>query len=345
MALESATYISDLNSSNPAASDAISTADDHLRLIKSTIKATFPNITGPVTLAQGEFAPLASPTFTGTPAAPTASAGTNTTQVATTAFVTAATTAERTATATLTNKTISADSNTLSGLAASSFVVSDASGNIDGSAAQKAIPSGTVVGTSDTQTLTNKTINASQLVDASITTAKIADGAVTAEKLANALTRDTVKNSTSGTAVDFTGIPSWVKRITVIFNAVSTSSTSPMIIQLGDSGGIETTSYTNHNSAIGTGAASASFSAGFGLTVSTGYHSSTRNVSGNFIITNISGNIWIASGVLNNWDGSVGYTFTTAGSKTLSDVLTQVRITTSNGTDTFDAGSINILYE
>jgi hypothetical protein len=61
-------------------------------------------------------------------------------------------------TATFTNKTISVDNNTVSGIAASSFVLSNASGYIDGSAAQKAIPSGTVVGTSDSQTLTNKTI-------------------------------------------------------------------------------------------------------------------------------------------------------------------------------------------
>lgn len=64
-----------------------------------------------------------------------------------------------TATQTLTNKTISADSNTLSGLAASSFVLSNSSGNIDGSAAQKVIPAGVVVGTTDSQTLTNKTIS------------------------------------------------------------------------------------------------------------------------------------------------------------------------------------------
>ena len=107
MALESATFIDGLVTTNPTGADAKSTADDHLRLIKSTVKATFPNITGAVTPTHTELnfvdgvtsaiqtqidnkAGLASPTFTGTPAAPTATLGTNSTQLASTAFVAAA---------------------------------------------------------------------------------------------------------------------------------------------------------------------------------------------------------------------------------------------------------------
>jgi hypothetical protein len=163
---------------NFASKDALSTGNP-AKVIKGTeIDAEYTAIASAISSK----ADSNSPTFTGTPLAPTASSGTNTTQIATTAFVTTAVSsttaivAERTATATLTNKTISADDNTLSGIAASSFVLSNASGNIDGSAAQKAIPSGAVVGTSDSQTLTNKTINASQLVNASISAAKL-DGA------------------------------------------------------------------------------------------------------------------------------------------------------------------------
>lgn len=153
--------------------------------------------------------------------------------------------------------------------------------------------------------------------------------------------RMTEQASTSGTFIDFTSIPNWVKRITVILNAVSTSSTSPMQIQLGDAGGIENTGYACFNSAIGTGAASAAFTAGFGVSTSTTYHSAARVFSGHLLLTNISGNIWIASGTFASGD----YTHTTAGSKTLSDVLTQVRVTTANGTDTFDSGTINVIYE
>lgn len=104
MALESISHIADLVTTNPTASDPKSQGDDHIRGIKTALKTDFPNITAPVTATHTELnyvagvtsavqtqlnalAPIASPTFTGTPAAPTATAGTNTTQVATTAFV------------------------------------------------------------------------------------------------------------------------------------------------------------------------------------------------------------------------------------------------------------------
>lgn len=135
---------------NFATKDTLPTGDSG-KIVKGTeIDSEFNAISSAISSK----ADTASPTFTGTPAAPTAVAGTNTTQLATTAFVIG----ERAEAVTLTNKTISADNNTLSGIAASSFVLSNASGNIDGSASQKAIPSGVVVGTTDTQTLTNKTI-------------------------------------------------------------------------------------------------------------------------------------------------------------------------------------------
>ena len=54
MALESGTYIDSLDAANPATTDGLSQADDHMRLIKATIKATFPNLTGAVTLTQSE---------------------------------------------------------------------------------------------------------------------------------------------------------------------------------------------------------------------------------------------------------------------------------------------------
>jgi hypothetical protein len=159
----------------------------------------------------------------------------------------------------------------------------------------------------------------------------------------NGIQSDTAKTAT-GTSIDFTSIPSWVKRITVMFNGVSTNSSSPPQIQIGDAGGIETTGYLGSNSIIGaSGVVGVIFTSGFGIGVATSQWSASTAINGAITINLLSGNLWSCFGVTSH-SASAG-TFITSGSKTLSDVLTQVRITTVNGTDTFDAGSINILYE
>jgi hypothetical protein len=146
--------------------------------------------------------------------------------------------------------------------------------------------------------------------------------------------------STAGTSIDFTEIPSWVKRITVMFNGVSTNGTSAMLCQLG-AGSITSTGYTAQ---VMTPQASAQ---SLGATSTSGFvfiGASAANVSyGHLTATLVSGNLWLAtyqSVMTTALFGSWG-----SGAVTLSGTLDRVRITTANGTDTFDAGSINILYE
>jgi hypothetical protein len=165
--------------------------------------------------------------------------------------------------------------------------------------------------------------------------------AVTPAMLTQPLTQSTAQASTSGTSIDFTGIPSWVKRITVMFNGVSTNGTSNKQIQLGDSGGFETTGYLGASVQL-TDAASvnaATITTGFGIRSAL----AADTINGAVVITNLTSNTWVAQGALT--DSSRGAGYLVGGAKALSDVLTQVRITTVNGTDAFDAGSINILYE
>jgi hypothetical protein len=158
----------------------------------------------------------------------------------------------------------------------------------------------------------------------------------------NGIQSATAQASTSGTSIDFTSIPSWVKRITVMLNGVSTSGTSPLRFQIGDSGGVETTGYASNaltsstSGAVNTTNSTAGFDGG-----SVG--SSSNLYSGAIVLTTLSSNIWVCQGSISNTGDSRFMSI--SGAKTLSDTLTQVRITTVNGTDTFDAGSINILYE
>lgn len=171
------------------------------------------------------------------------------------------------------------------------------------------------------ETLTNKTIQSST----------IQGGALT---LSTAVTA-------SGTAVDFTGIPSWVKRVTVMFSGLSTNGTSIPLIQLGDAGGIENTGYSATAVGIsGSGTSANTYTAGFGLIAAS--HLASNTYFGFVQFDLLSSNNWVAVG---NLAIPAVSGVMIAGGKTLSDTLTQVRVTTTNGTDTFDAGTINIMYE
>lgn len=155
-----------------------------------------------------------------------------------------------------------------------------------------------------------------------------------------ALVRMTAQATTSGTEKDFTSIPSWVRRITVMFSGVSTNGTNGILIQLGDAGGFETTGYASSASYGGSVGNYSSSTAGF--IVDAGNTASATTTRRGFVeIVNMDGNQWICSGSIDSGQVSAAI----SGSKTLSDVLTQVRITTVGGTDTFDAGSVNVIYE
>lgn len=149
--------------------------------------------------------------------------------------------------------------------------------------------------------------------------------------------------STSGTSIDFTSLPSWVKRITVMLSDVSTSGTSPTIIQLGST--TFTTSGYAGACASGSNAASPSVlqpTNGFQI-IAEASGSAAYVRQGLVTITNISANLWVASGT--GSESSAGRFWTTGGTISLGGVLDRVRLTTSGGTNTFDAGTVNILYE
>jgi hypothetical protein len=154
---------------------------------------------------------------------------------------------------------------------------------------------------------------------------------------------DTAKTAT-GTSIDFTGIPSWAKRITVMFSGVSTNGTSVPLLQLGDSGGVEITGYLGAAStSSGAGTSNALYTAGFGFVGSTGGAANIFGGSVTITALDSTTNLWTCSGIVGF--SNVAATTQIGGTKTLSATLDRVRITTVNGTDTFDAGSINTIYE
>ena len=161
--------------------------------------------------------------------------------------------------------------------------------------------------------------------------------AATATNAINTLA--TAQTTTTLTSYEFLNLPSWIKRITVLFNGVSVSSTNPMKIQLGTSSGYATSGYLGASSTLGSSTvATTSYTDGFTIRGFT----ATDAVGGAVTLHLISGTTWIASGTVATTSGTA--TGTTGGNVTLAAVADRVRIYI-DGTNTFDAGSINILYE
>jgi hypothetical protein len=161
----------------------------------------------------------------------------------------------------------------------------------------------------------------------------------------NGIQAQTAQASTSGTSISFTNIPSWVRRITVMFSGVSTNGTSVIQTQLGTGGTPTTSGYvsmTSYISATNNTTRASTLSSGFGLQFTGGSDPSIL-FTGNLTFTLLNSNIWTCTG--NIFDNADPGLISVVGSISLAGTLNLVRITTVNGTDTFDAGTINILYE
>lgn len=145
----------------------------------------------------------------------------------------------------------------------------------------------------------------------------------------------------SGTSVDFLAIPTGVKRVSVVISDVSSSGTSPMQLQLGTSAGFETTDYLCSFCLFTTVAVSGGSNTA-GLYLNVGNDSAAATKSTIITLIRVSGNSWAMAANITRSGGGGGIS---NASKTLAGNLDRIRLTTLNGTDTFDAGTVNILME
>jgi hypothetical protein len=164
-------------------------------------------------------------------------------------------------------------------------------------------------------------------------------GNVVVAGINSAIVSGTAVASTSGTSIDFTGIPSWVKRITVMFNGVSTNGTSNLLVRVGNSGGVISSGYACSVASSGA-TAEVDSTAGFIMTY---VNAAASTQTGILELVNLESGVWLGQGQA--VQGVTTFVWNFVGSVSSVGALDRVRITTVNGTDTFDAGSINILYE
>lgn len=165
-------------------------------------------------------------------------------------------------------------------------------------------------------------------------------GTAAVQGVSTNLVQGTAQNTTSGSSFLFTGIPSWAKRVSIVFNGVTKSAGANLLVQIG-SGSVVSTGYS---CVISQAAAAAVASS----TATTGFAFYTQNstshaMHGAATLANVSGNIWVFNGLLA--DPVQTTLHSTAGMLTLSGALDRINITTSTGTETFSAGSINVVWE
>ena len=147
------------------------------------------------------------------------------------------------------------------------------------------------------------------------------------------------------TLADFTGIPSWAKRVTVMFQGVSTSGSGLVLIQLGTASSFETTGYSGSTQFTASYVAYSTYTGVPLDTLSSVAAGTVRSGTITFTLQDATTNTWTVFGGVSIPTGASALILT-AGFKPLASALTRVRVTTSNGTDTFDTGCvINILYE
>lgn len=165
--------------------------------------------------------------------------------------------------------------------------------------------------------------------------------AATAGSVSNSLTLGTAQTAI-GAYIDFTGIPSWVKRVSISLFGVSTNNANAMVLQLG-AGGIVTTGY--HGGGV-TGSTLLTYDTGLPLMQAT---SANLQVYGTYTLTKVTGNSWAIQGSAyaesppSPYSGS--YAVAGFGGITLGAALDTIRLTTQSGGGTYDGGTVNIMYE
>jgi len=196
-----------------------------------------------------------------------------------------------------------------------------------------------------TAKIADSNVTTPKLADAAVTTAKLADSSVTRAKAGESMVRlATLQTTTSGATKDFTGIPSWARRVTMLFNGVSTTGANDILLQLGVNTTPTTSGYVNSQSTLcyPSGIVNTTSTAGIPIFNNLGTYVFTGQIV--LELLDPTANTWIITGTLVSTATTLG-TVVSGGLITLSGALGMVRLTTTTGTPTFDAGSVNISWE